>query len=264
MQLKKLIPLSVLLASCSISNTFASSKDNALYKTKNYLQKQNANYVLGASLGYSYFSKKDLDINYVRAIDNGADEISINKRYKNPTLGLLFGVNTSVESYKYLSSVFYGLKAVYFEGTSKGDMVPLKDKDFKCSDSSAKLPLKSLNVLLNSKLYFNYEKKGIRPFVEAGLGANFYALGLKVTGDLDQFDTKLKDNKKTAFAYNLGLGLTKEFNNNWHGSIAYNYYGSDDLKTKKSASYGLDLAKAVKPKYQNNNISIEIQKHFAV
>ena len=261
MYLKKLIPLSLLIASAS---SFAGASDNLLYKTKSYLKEQGSSYVLGLNLGYSYFSKKDLNIYYDRAVDNGPDEIAIDKRYKNPTVGALFGINTPVEKYSYISSVFYGVKAVYFEGTSKGEMIPLKDKDFKCDDSKAKLPLKNLNVLLNSKLYFNYAKKGITPFAEIGIGANFYELGLKVTGDVDQFNTKLKANKKTAFAYNAGLGLDKEFNNNWHGSVAYNYYGSEDLKTKKTASYGLNLAKAVKPKYENSNISIEIQKHFNI
>ena len=259
MYLKKLIPLSLLVATGSL---FATSNSD-IHKTKSYIS-EDKQYVLGASLGYSYFLKKDLDISYAREVDNGEDEISISKRYKNPTLGFLFGINRPLENYKYFSSAFYGLKAIYFEGTSEGEMIPLKDKEFKCKDSKAKLPLRSLNVLLNSKFYFNYEKNGIKPFVEAGIGANFYELGLKVTGDVEQFDTKLKDNKDIVFAYNLGLGITKEFSNHIHGSVAYNYYGSQDLETKKSASRGLNLAKSVKPKYQNNNISIEIQKHFNV
>jgi len=261
MHLKGLMVLPTIIIA---QNILASHSNNILYKTKDYLNSQGAHYVVGANLGYSYFTKKDLNIYYDRSVDNGPDEIDINKRYKNPTIGALFGIHVPVEKYNFIRSVFYGLKAVYFQGTSKGEMVPLGDKDFKCSDSSAKLPLKSLNVLLNSKVYFNYDKKGFIPFVDLGLGANFYKLSLKVTGDVDQFDTKLSNNNKTAFAYNLGAGLSKEFKNNWHGSLAYNFYGSQDLKTKKRASYGLDLAKSVKPKYQNNNISIEIQKHFNV
>jgi len=259
--LKGVFALSVLITS---SNIFADHTNNILYKTKSYLNEQGVHYVVGANLGYSYFSKKDLNIYYDRAVDNGPDEIDINKRYKNPIVGALFGINVPVEKYNFIRSAFYGLKVTYFQGTSKGEMIPLGDKDFKCSDSKAKLPLKNLNVLLNSKIYFNYEKKGLVPFIDLGVGANFYKLSLKVTGDVDQFDTKLKNNSKTALAYNLGFGLDKEFKNNWHGNIAYNFYGSQDLKTKKRASYGLDLVKSVKPKYQNNNISIEIQKYFNV
>ena len=228
------------------------------------MQERHTHYKLSASLnaGYSYFSKRNLDIYYLRDFSLGEDEIYVQDGYKDATVGGALGLIVPANENDYIKEIFYGVSALYFKGSSYGEIEILKDKRLRLKDSKAKLPLKSLNVMLNSKFYFHYEESGVRPYVELGVGANLYELGLTVTGGPEFIDTRLKTNKQTALAYNAGIGITKEFNNNWHWSLGYNYYGSESLKTKKIAISGLDLKKSVKVHYGNNNLSLNLSKYF--
>ena len=201
--------LSVVILFSSV-NAFSKIYDeetynDSLYKTKGsyaQIQEQYSYYKLAASLnvGYSYLSKRNYDIYYSRdsILDLGEDEIHMQKAYQDPTFGASLGIITPISENQYIRYVFLGVKALHFQGTADGEIELLKRKELRLKDSKAKLPLKSLIVMLNSKIYFHYEESGVRPFIELGVGVNRYELDLKVTGNAALIDTKLKTNKKSA------------------------------------------------------------------
>tara|TARA_R110001632_G_scaffold21932_3_gene63500 strand:+ start:295 stop:1245 length:951 start_codon:yes stop_codon:yes gene_type:complete len=232
-------------------------------------------YVLGIYGGYNYFDKKDIKVAYQEFVPNMNDFINVSKKLRGFSPTVIAGLQQPVNNLSIFNKIFLGVKAFYFDSEIKGQMTAIcpdgKTKaqiaaicidGYVCAESSAKVPVKSLSVLLNSRLYFNFDVDGLTAFIEGGLGLNYYKTKLTITGGESQFDTDIKTNKGYKNLYNIGAGFSQSLSDDWYIDLVYNYYHSLNLKSKTEAISGVNLASPIKIKFDNHNVSLGIQKTF--
>ena len=167
-----------------------------------------------------------------------------------------------IEKMTILEKLFLGLKLFYLKGAMKGKMAVFGLDDYVCDDVTAKVPVKSIGLMLNSRLYLNSTVFNLTPFIEGGVGINFYKTKLQVSGDPYQFDTNIRNHSDQEKLYNIGAGVSKELDDGWFLELIYNYYHSPDLKTDIESKSGLNLATPIKIKFDSNNISLGFKKEF--
>jgi len=248
-----------------------SFKQESLRKTKSVkrlptplVDKNTIKYAVGAYGSYNYFREKDIETSYERLNSNPNDSIKVDNRLKGFSPVIVAGIQIplNLEDMRLLDKLFLGLKLFYFNDTVKGKMAIFGLDDYVCDDVVAKVPLRSIGLMLNSRVFINSTVFSLTPFIEAGIGVNFYKTKLKVSGDYYQFDTNIKNNTDQERLYNIGAGLSKELDDGWFVELIYNYYHSPDLKTDIKAKSGLNLASPVKVKFDANNISLGFKKYL--
>lgn len=254
------------------SDSYSILKSNKSNKLKNINQKlplplksqKESKYVLGAYGSYNYFRKNDISASYARYNSNYDDSIKVNKRLQgfSPVLVAGFESPINMDKIRLIDKFFLGLKMFYFKGDIKGQMAAFGLDDYICDETESKIKLKNLAVLLNARVYLNSTVFGMEPFIEGGAGLNYYKTKFNVTGDPNQFDTKLNSNSQHDKIYNIGAGVSQEIEDGWFFELIYNYYRSPSIKTAKQAKSGLNLASPIKVNYETNSVSLGFKKEF--